>query len=84
MYARYCKISEISDKFKLVTDSQEVGAVLDAVGVDLGRKIELESSYSLFVLLDASGTDYAAVYAFLGLVPELDKQAFLLFSKQEK
>jgi len=66
------KISDLCEAYVLITDSCEAAAIRDFLGVDM------QGCDSLFVRLDADGSDYDMVYGFEGIVPRLDKPLVLL------
>ena len=67
------RIGELCEDFLLITDSCQVAETQDFLGLDI------QGCDSLFVRLDADGSDYDTVYGFEGIVPRLDKRLVLLY-----
>lgn len=72
------KISKLSEQFCLITDSCQVAEIRHALHLDM------QGCDSLFVKLEKDCGDYEVVYGFEGIVPNLDKELTLLFSRQNR
>ena len=68
------KISELSEEFQLINDSQQVNEIREFL------RLDMNDCDSLFVKCEEDGGDFEAVYGFEGIVPLLDKTLTLLFS----
>lgn len=72
-------INQIPDDWHLSTDSQDIDLTLDSLPAEVRRIVEDEQIDGLFIALDSSGADYAAVYGFCGSVPYTWKTAVRLY-----
>jgi len=61
------EISELSEQFFLITDSQQVTEIRNFLQLDM------QGCNSLFVKCEDDGCYYEVVYGFEGIVPFLDK-----------
>ena len=68
------KISELSEEFQLINDSQQVNEIREFL------RLDMNDCDSLFVKCEEDGGDFKTVYGFEGIVPLLDKTLTLLFS----
>lgn len=73
------RIADLSREYILVTDSQDVRAIANIVGIT-----DMQGCSGLFVRLSKQGDGIEEVLGFEGIVPMLDKSATSLFQMRER
>lgn len=77
-YPSRITVSQIPDSWILESDSQDIAATLEHLTPAARAIVEDEAIAALFVSLDSSGADYAAIYGITGSVAYTWKTAIRL------
>lgn len=84
LYPETCRIDHFDHEWTLETNSQEVAATANHLSDRARQIMQEEDIHGLYVLLDSSGADYAAIYGFTGTVAYTWKTAIRLYPEPDE